>query len=45
MNNNKFHEEVTKPMFAVAFGICIFCVLVDYSFQLIDAIDVIINAG
>ena len=35
----EFHEGVTKPMFAVAFGICIFAVLMDYSLQLVDAID------
>ena len=37
----EFHEGFTMPLFGVAFGICIFAVLLDYSFQLIEAIDIL----
>jgi hypothetical protein len=37
----QFKEEVFKPMFAVAFGTCLITVVLDYSFQLIEAIEVI----
>ena len=39
--NKEFVEEVSKPLFAVAFGMCVFVVVVDYTFQLIEAIDII----
>ena len=39
--NKHFNEEVFKPMFALAFGTCLITVILDYSFQLIEAIEVI----
>ena len=39
--NKHFIEEVYKPMFAVAFGTGLITVILDYSFQLIEAIEVI----
>ena len=37
----EFHEGFTKPMIAFAGGICIFAILLDYSFQLVEAIDIL----
>ena len=34
-----FHENLAKPMFAFAFGFCFIAVALDYTFQLLDAID------
>jgi hypothetical protein len=34
-----FHEGVAKPMFAVAFGIATFAILMDYTMQMVEAID------
>jgi hypothetical protein len=38
---DSFHENVTKPIFALAFGLCFIAVVLDYTFQLIDAIDIL----
>ena len=39
--NKEFLEQVFKPMFLAAFVTAMFAVLLDYSFQLIDAIDIL----
>lgn len=41
--HNEFMEVVAKPMVFTALSICVFCVLVDYSFQLIEAIDILVS--
>ena len=37
----EFYSEVFKPMFFTAFTVAVFAALLDYSFQLIDAIETI----
>ena len=39
--NAEFLEKVFKPMFLAAFVTAMFAVLLDYSFQLINAIDIL----
>ena len=39
--NAEFVEQVFKPMFLAAFVTAVFAILLDYSFQLIDAIDIL----
>ena len=39
--NKQFRDEVFKPMVTFAGTLLVFCVLLDYGFQLIDAIDVL----
>ena len=39
--NKQFRDEVFMPMGTFAGTLLVFCVLLDYGFQLIDAIDVL----
>jgi len=39
--NKQFRDEVFMPMVTFAGTLLVFCVLLDYGFQLIDAIDVL----
>ena len=39
--NKEFNDEVFMPMVKFAVGILLFTVLIDYSFQLIEAIDIL----
>ena len=39
--NKQFRDEVFMPMVTFAGALLVFCVLLDYGFQLIDAIDVL----
>ncbi len=37
--NKAFRDEVFMPMITFAVGLCLFAVLLDYAFQMVDAID------
>ena len=39
--NKQFRDEVFMPMVTFAGTLLVFCVLLDYGFQLIDAIDIL----
>ena len=40
--NKAFRDEVFMPMVTFAGTLLVFCVLLDYSFQLVEAIDIIL---
>jgi hypothetical protein len=37
----QFHEQVAKPLIGTAFAFCFIVIVLDYTFQLIEAIDLI----
>ena len=41
--NKLFRDEVFMPMVTFAGTLLVFCVLLDYSFQLIEALDIILT--
>jgi hypothetical protein len=41
--NKAFRDEVFMPMVTFAGTLLVFCVLLDYSFQLVEAIDIILT--